>query len=547
VGTFTFTAGSSASGVAAFKYALNDPSASVQVPASGGTATVQLVPRHELHNTLYVWAVDAAGNVGRGAAIYDFEVGPPADPVAHWAADQASGASVPDSAPPASHTATLAGGSSWSSTGRIGGALHLDGASGVATTTGPVVHTDRSLSVSAWVRLTGTAHNATIVSQSGTTTSAFLLYYSVGLNRWAFNMQQTDGMDPVLDRVASDQPPALNSWTHLIGVFDATAHQLRLYVNGVQQSTVATHTTTWDATGPAQLGREKYQGVQQNYLTGDLDDVKIYDRIVSDIAPDSAFGDADAEVYHLATRPVNQEGWWKLDEAAGTSAADSSGHGRSATAAGSPTWEPDGIFGGAVTLNGTSQSLGTSGSSLHTEGSFSVATWVRLDSSLLSGALPAGTATALSQDGVHNSSFFLGLRYFNEVQPDGTTAHVARWCFSTLSADATTGRTFVHTCSALPIDASTLDQWVLLVAVYDVTTRTSRLYVPGTGDAGLKALPTGWAPWQASGGLQIGRAKWTDNPVDYWPGQIDQVRAYSGVLSAAQAADLFQDMPPTAS
>jgi hypothetical protein len=408
-----------------------------------------------------------------------------------------------------------------------------------------VVHTDRSFSVSAWARITSTAHNSTIVSQRAGTTSGFVLYYSSGLNRWAFNMQETDGMNPVIDRAPSDQAPVLGAWTHLVGVFDATTHRLLLYVNGVLQSAPGTHTATWDATGALQVGRELYQGIEQNYLTGDVDDVKIYDRILSDLPADSAYGEADAEVYHLATRPVNQEGWWQLDETTGTGAADSSGHGRTATATGgAPGWDPDGRFGGAATLNGSTQSLGTAGPVLRTDGSFSVATWVRLDGTKLGGALP-GSATAVSQDGVHDADFHLGLRSATETLPNGSTGSVSRWSFSMVSADLNSGRT-VYSALSLPVDASVLNQWVLLVGVYDAPSRTIRLYVPGTGDTGSQVMPASWIPWQATGGLQLGRSKWTDSPVEYWPGQLDQVRAYSGVLTANDAANLFQDTTPTA-
>jgi len=44
-------------------------------------------------------------------------------------------------------------------------------------------------------------------------------------------------------------------------------------------------------------------------------------------------------------------GWWKLDDGAGTTAADSSGNGYDATLDGDATWV-DGVFGGAVHLSG---------------------------------------------------------------------------------------------------------------------------------------------------------------------------------------------------
>jgi len=34
-------------------------------------------------------------------------------------------------------------------------------------------------------------------------------------------------------RVAAPSAPATGVWYHLVGVYDATAHQIKLYVNGV--------------------------------------------------------------------------------------------------------------------------------------------------------------------------------------------------------------------------------------------------------------------------------------------------------------------------
>jgi len=76
--------------------------------------------------------------------------------------------------------------------------------------------------------------------------------------------------------------------------------------------------------------------------------------------------------------------------------------------------------------------------------------------------------------------------------------------------------------------------WTHLTGVYDATAGQLRLYVNGTL-AGSTACA---CAWHAAGSLAIGRAKWLGTPSDWWPGSIDDVRVYSGVLSAAQIAYL---------
>ncbi|MEU5717383.1 LamG-like jellyroll fold domain-containing protein [Streptomyces sp. NPDC020403] len=50
-------------------------------------------------------------------------------------------------------------------------------------------------------------------------------------------------------RVASNNPAVPGAWTHLAGVYDATANTISLYVNGEFQG-VTPFTGAWAATGP---------------------------------------------------------------------------------------------------------------------------------------------------------------------------------------------------------------------------------------------------------------------------------------------------------
>ncbi|MER6584080.1 LamG domain-containing protein [Nonomuraea sp. NPDC001023] len=71
-------------------------------------------------------------------------------------------------------------------------------------------------------------------------------------------------------------------WTHVAGVYDALAGELRVYVNGrLSATTVTPHVSTWTATGPLQLGRSKTAGVFTGYWPGTVDDVRTYDGVLS--------------------------------------------------------------------------------------------------------------------------------------------------------------------------------------------------------------------------------------------------------------------------
>jgi Concanavalin A-like lectin/glucanases superfamily len=543
-GRFTFTAGTGETDVASFRYTLLG-SAPVTVAATSGAASVTIVPKHEQTNTLSVCPMDHAGNVGTGCATYDFTVGAPTAPVASWRFDEGTGTTAADSS--GTHPATLSGGAGWTRDGRVGGALHLAGSTGYAATTGPVVDTGKEFTVSAWLRAASLpTGNMTAVSGSGASGSEFYLGYHGDVRRWSFWLQTGDA-DPYLWVIANADdahPVVANAWTHLVGQYDPSTGSVRLYVNG-QKAGEGAFTTPWSATGAVQIGRSHWRGSYVDYWNGDLDEVKVWDRVVSDLAPDAAYGEADAEVYHLATRPVHVQGSWHLDEASGATATDASGNGRTMTAAGAPSWVDDPVAGASgIGLNGTSQYLSTAGPALRTDASFSVAAWVRLDGTLLGQAAPARNMTALSQNGTNQSGFYLGCRLFSETGAGGTTVTVAHWSFTVQSADATSGTTWIHAKSLLPVDAETLDQWVLVIGVYDAVARTIRIYVPGTGDQDARPMPASWAPWQAGGATVVGRAWNKAAATDYWPGDIDEVRAYAGVISVDDAQNLFHGIEP---
>jgi hypothetical protein len=164
-------------------------------------------------------------------------------------------------------------------------ALHLNGTTGYAKTAVPVLHTDHSFSVSAWVRLTatGSAGAQCIVSEDGQRTGEFMLQYSGGTNnRWEFAIAGSDVDAPTIVTAYSASPAVAGQWVHLVATYDAPSGQLRLYVNGVPQPATATATSAnrFDAAAApgsaVEVGRHLWAGAMNNYFDGDVDDVQLY-------------------------------------------------------------------------------------------------------------------------------------------------------------------------------------------------------------------------------------------------------------------------------
>jgi len=83
-------------------------------------------------------------------------------------------------------------------------------------------------------------------------------------------------------RAASPSPAPLNSYVHLVGVYDATAKKILLYVDG-QLTASAPFDRAWNATGPLILGRGTHRGAPADFWSGDLDEVHVFAGVVTDV------------------------------------------------------------------------------------------------------------------------------------------------------------------------------------------------------------------------------------------------------------------------
>lgn len=526
VGEFAFTP-NGVGDVASYKYGLNQDPPSTNVTADGsGSATVKLVPHTDGPNFLLVRSVDHVGNLSP-ITTYEFFVNRPRPPSAYWKLDELFGVGVADSSGNG-HPGTATSGVTWVD-GQVDGAARFNGTTGQISTTDPVIRTDQSFTVSAWARLgaTNTLGSYMVASKDGTQHSGFTLKFQGG--SWTFAMPRTDSASPLYDQVsASGGLP--HEWTHLVAVFDATVGHMRLYVNGVLKGTTA-RSARWNAAGPLVLGRA-YDGAPTSFWDGAIDDVRFFDRVVF-----------DDEVRNLVNGQPLLVGHWPTDEGAGTVAHDTSGNHRDGALLGGTRWDQASI-GSVVQFDGVSGRIGIGEAPLppapcgcrpipipedpidpqlasnaegdpvpvvRTDLSFTVTAWVRLDAS-------AHAYTAVSQDGNRQSGFYLG------YSPEG------QWAFTMMTADADNP---AHDRVA-GLEPPQLGAWTHLTGVYDAPLGQMRLYVNGV----LAGRTTHTSGWNATGGTQIGRGKWNGNPVDWWAGGIDDVRAYTGVLSARDIAIL---------
>jgi hypothetical protein len=164
----------------------------------------------------------------------------------------------------------------------------------------PVLITDQSFTASAWVRLDQLG-NATAVAQRGSQRSAFTLgarqHIVGGVSRysWTFTVNPSDTSGTAVHAVSPSEIAGTGTWTHLVGVYDAVAGEIRLYVDG---SLVDTRPVdqVMAASGPLTVGAAwstppASAGSWTEFWTGALDDVSVYQNAFTDAEVERLFDD----------------------------------------------------------------------------------------------------------------------------------------------------------------------------------------------------------------------------------------------------------------
>jgi alpha-L-arabinofuranosidase len=200
---------------------------------------------------------------------------------ASWSFDEGSGTSAADGTG-GDHPLTLGSGASWATPGRIGAhALAVDGsANGNATNPSPVVDTSQPFSVAAWVKLNATTGYQTAVSVDGSQVSGFYLGLRGDTGKFAFARLASDATSAAAAHADANAAPTAGTWYHLVGVDDPVAGKLSLYVNGVLQNSVS-YSGGWKAAGKTVVGRGLYGGNPVDFVSGQVDEVRLFDHALT--------------------------------------------------------------------------------------------------------------------------------------------------------------------------------------------------------------------------------------------------------------------------
>ncbi|MBS2962987.1 hypothetical protein KGA66_08025, partial [Actinocrinis puniceicyclus] len=235
-------------------------------------------------------------------------------PADRWKLTEGTGITGADSAGTNPVTMTSA---TWATDPLRGHVLATNGTTGYASTSGPVLTTTNSYSVSAWAYLTSTANYSTFLSQAGANMSAFYLQYNLAANAWNFTVQSADVHGATQYAVHASGAPQLNTWTHLVGVYDATAKTAAFYVNGALIGTTAV-AATFNAPGPLVINAVKTTGgTLSNQVPGEVSDVQTYTRALTATEINAMYATANVTITPQSNGPHTL--WVYARDAAGDS------------------------------------------------------------------------------------------------------------------------------------------------------------------------------------------------------------------------------------
>ncbi|WP_270888226.1 LamG-like jellyroll fold domain-containing protein [Pedococcus sp. 5OH_020] len=224
-------------------------------------------------HTVSATATDAAGNVGSSTAVtvtVSNATPPPPGLVGAWSFDAGSGTTATDSSGQG-NTGTL-NGPSWTSSGRLGGALVFDGVNDrvdIADSTS--LGLTSGMTLEAWVRPTTTSGWRSVLVKERPGGRAYSLYSSDASSHPSSVLRLKSDV-----AVAGPAVLPVGTWSHVASTYDGVTH--RLYVNGLQVAAVPRSGKIGTSAKPLRIGGNTIAG---EWFSGAIDEVRVYNRALS--------------------------------------------------------------------------------------------------------------------------------------------------------------------------------------------------------------------------------------------------------------------------
>ncbi|MEM6799272.1 MAG: LamG domain-containing protein, partial [Planctomycetota bacterium] len=411
--------------------------------------------------------------------------------VGHWKFDETSGTVAEDSSG-SGNDGAYTGSPTLGANGVRGYAANLDGAADYVEVTGSdELNLQQSMTVACWAKSDTATWNSSgfFVSKR----SQFILHPNAGGTSIQFYVNDGGWQTALVT------PSAIDRWRHYAGVYDHVSGDLKIYIDGQLQATtnLGAGTTLSSDTGDLLIGKDESYS---RYFDGSLDDVRLYNRALSD--------SEISELYGLV-------GHYKLDETSGTVAADSSGLGNDATYTNGPTLGGTAVRGNGAAFNSsdTNDRVDLPHMVLDGKTTYSLAWWVKSEST--------GVQTILS----------------------GANASTSNAALLVFSDDDTLETQVNGSANFFSVDSIATGRWNHFVYQHDRITGVEKVHMNGqlVGSTSRTSTTT---PFDIdSGGLMLVQEQdsvggsFDTSQALY--GSLDDVRIYDRMLDDAEVAEIY--------
>jgi len=212
-----------------------------------------------------------------------------------------------------------------------GGALGLDGANSYVRFIAPVLSNGNAMTLEAWIKpgtLTNNPNSTVLRAASGATVDWLLGFENRGAVL-AFGLR-SGGTYAELQAPINPADLADGNWHHVAATYDGATKAI--YVDGTLLATAAQSGNVSATASSAACGASYAVPFAADYFNGQIDEVRVW-------SIGRSAGDIAAGLNHSFTGlEPGLAANLRLDEGAGSAAADASGHGRTGTLISNPTW-----------------------------------------------------------------------------------------------------------------------------------------------------------------------------------------------------------------
>jgi hypothetical protein len=433
-----------------------------------------------------------------------------------YAFDEGSGETVTDSSGNGNDGTII--GATWT-TGKNGGALSFNGINNYVSI--PRMNNDE-ISLSAWFykNANDTSRNDAIFSGFRNNSNlqlreGFELRFPSGIpNTLEFVLVTQDGSGTKTTRTTRrNLLNSLGSWYHVAGTYNKTTGEQKLYVNGepVHIQTHLTGNTIVPLTFYSDM-RIGYSRVNNGYFNGVIDDVRLYNRVLS--------GKEIKDLYNVFTADLQAQ--YVFNEGMGTIAGDSSGNGNHGSINGGAIWTT-GQYGGGLSFDGVDDYVTIPRIN---NDEISVCAWLSKN----------------ANDTTRNDAILGGFRSNSNVQlREGFDMRFPSSAPDTLqfvlvTQDGSGNRTMLTAQWNL---GNSLGSWYHVVGTYNKATGEQKLYVNGQV-FNTRMHPAGntVVPLTTYSDMRIGFSRVN---AGYFNGIIDEVCLYNRSLTDQEVLDIYNN------